>query len=217
MSRIPESQWELLDKALAEQEQIGWHLAMRRYLSQQWVLAIAANPCSKEDNDRGKIWTRKTILQLWEFSREMWEHRNSILHDSQLKASHKIQDAQINDEIMKLYAHIDNYDAANRWYFELPLALRLRRPLRSRRRWLMNARILVDKSVTHAMSGQTNLTTYFPHQPASQQVVHRTLGLSIQTARTFMQTNYSDGHRRILVNTPKSLALKDPIFLRWCR
>ena len=33
VSRIPESQWELLDKALAEQEQIGWHLAMRGYLS----------------------------------------------------------------------------------------------------------------------------------------------------------------------------------------
>ena len=131
VSRIPESQWELLDKALAEQEQIGWHLAMQGYLSQHWALAIAANPCSKEDNDRGEIWTRKTILQLWEFSREMWEHRNSILHDSQLEASRKIRDAQINDEITKLYANIDNYDVTDRWYFELPLALRLRRPLQS--------------------------------------------------------------------------------------
>ena len=163
MSRIPESQWELLDKALAEQEQISWHLAMQGYLSQHWALAIAANPRSKEDNDRGKIWTRKTILQLWEFSREIWEHRNSILHDSQLKASHKIWDAQINDEIMKLYANIDNYDATDRWYFDLPLALRLCRPLRSQRRWLMNAQILVNKSATQAMLGQTNLTTYFPH------------------------------------------------------
>ena len=33
----------------------------------------------------------------------------------------------------------------------------------------MNARILVDKSATQAMSGQTNLTTYFPHQPDSRQ------------------------------------------------
>ena len=33
VSRIPESQWELLDKALAEQKQIGWHLAMQGYLS----------------------------------------------------------------------------------------------------------------------------------------------------------------------------------------
>ena len=53
------------------------------------------------------------ILQLWEFTREMWEHCNLILHDSQLEASHKIRDAQINDEIMKLYANIDNYNVAN--------------------------------------------------------------------------------------------------------
>ena len=63
------------------------------------------------------------ILQLWEFSREMWEHHNLILHNSQLEASHKIRDAQINDEITKLYANIDNYNATDRWYFDLPLAL----------------------------------------------------------------------------------------------
>ena len=52
----------------------------------------------------------------------------------------------------------------------------------------MNVRILVDKSATRAMLGQTNLTTYFPHRPDSQQVVHHTLGPSIQTAQTFIQT-----------------------------
>ena len=131
VSRIPDSQWELLDQALAEQERIGWHLAMWGYLSHHWALAIAANPCSKEDNDKGEIWTHKMTLQLWEFSREMWEHCNSILHNSQLEASHKICNAQINDEITKLYANIDKYEVADRWYFDLPLALQLCKPLRS--------------------------------------------------------------------------------------
>jgi hypothetical protein len=31
------------------------------------------------------------ILQLWDFSQEMWEHHNSILHDAQLEALQKIQ------------------------------------------------------------------------------------------------------------------------------
>ena len=47
VSRIPHSQWELLDQALAEQDRIGWHLAMWGYLSCHWALAIAANPCFK--------------------------------------------------------------------------------------------------------------------------------------------------------------------------
>jgi hypothetical protein len=43
----------------------------------------------------------------------MWEHHNSILHNAQLKASHNIQDAQINDKIMKLYKGIETCDAAD--------------------------------------------------------------------------------------------------------
>jgi hypothetical protein len=34
VNRIPDLVRELVDKALAEQEEIGWHLTMRGYLSQ---------------------------------------------------------------------------------------------------------------------------------------------------------------------------------------
>ena len=87
VSRIQDSQQELLDWALANQEWIGWHLAMQGYISHHWAQAIATNPHLKEDNDKGKIWICKTILQLWEFSRVMWEHCNAILHNHQLEAS----------------------------------------------------------------------------------------------------------------------------------
>ncbi len=40
----------------------------------------------KEENDNGDISSWKMILQLWDFSQEMWEHHNSILHDAQLEA-----------------------------------------------------------------------------------------------------------------------------------
>jgi hypothetical protein len=137
--RIPDSQWALLEKAMAEQDQIGWHLAMWGYLSQHWVLAIAANSRLKEDSNKGDIWARKTTLQLWEFSWEMWDHRNSILHDTQLESSPKICHAQINKEITKLYAGLDTYKIADHWYFDMPLALWLQKPLRSCRWWLNHA------------------------------------------------------------------------------
>jgi hypothetical protein len=57
-----------------------------------------------------------------------------------------MRNAEINDAITKLYEKVDTYAAEDRWYFDLPLTLRLRKPLRSRRRWLVNARILVNKS-----------------------------------------------------------------------
>jgi hypothetical protein len=37
-------------------------------------------------------------------------------------------DDQINDEITKLHAGVGTYDAADRWYFDMPLVLCLRNP-----------------------------------------------------------------------------------------
>jgi hypothetical protein len=42
-------------------------------------------------------------------------------------------DAEINDVITKLYEKVDTYSAEDRWYFDVPLEIRLRKPLRSRR------------------------------------------------------------------------------------
>ncbi len=104
---MPEGQCELVAKALEEQEQIGWHLAMCGYLSRHWGLAVMAHPVTAQSKDQGKNWTRKTILLLWNFADEMWEHRNAILHDHELEASRTIRDADINDAITKLYANIE--------------------------------------------------------------------------------------------------------------
>jgi hypothetical protein len=56
----------------------------------------------------------------------MWEHRNVVLHDTQLESSRMVQHAEINDAIMKLYAQVDAYVAKDCWYFDVPLMLRLR-------------------------------------------------------------------------------------------
>jgi hypothetical protein len=97
----------------------------------------------------------------------MWEHRNEVLHNTELESSRKMQDADINDAITKLYKKKDTYAAKDHWYFEkLPLVLRLRKPLRSRCRWLANARILANKSEHRAMIGQTMLNQYYQHLPS---------------------------------------------------
>jgi hypothetical protein len=132
-TRLHESQRELLEKAISDQEWIGWHLAMCGYLSKYWSMAVTANHHLKEDNDKGRAWVRKTVLQLWEFSREMWEHRIDVLNNMQLESSRTMQNEEINDAIIKLYEKVDTYAAEDRWYFALPLMLRLCKPLRSRR------------------------------------------------------------------------------------
>jgi hypothetical protein len=85
-------------------------------------------------------------MLLWDFAHEMWENRNSVLHDTKLEASRVMRDAEINDAITKLYEKVNTHSAEDQWYFDVLLAIRLRKPLRSRRRWLVNARILANKS-----------------------------------------------------------------------
>jgi len=107
---------------------------------------VSANHHLEVNNDKGVVWVRKTLLQLWDFCSEMWEHRNAVLHNTQLESSRKMREAEINDAITKLYDQVDAYSAEDRWYFDIPWATRLCKPMRSRRRWLINARILANKS-----------------------------------------------------------------------
>jgi hypothetical protein len=74
VSSAPESQHDLIQQVIADQEQIGWHFVMRGYISKYWQLAVSVNPNLKEDNDKGEVWISKTIMFLWDFAHEMWEH-----------------------------------------------------------------------------------------------------------------------------------------------
>jgi hypothetical protein len=56
VSSVHVTQRELIEKAMADQDQIGWHLAMRGYLSKYWKLAVSANQFLEEDNDKGEVW-----------------------------------------------------------------------------------------------------------------------------------------------------------------
>jgi hypothetical protein len=49
----------------------------------------------------------------------------------QIEFSRKMRDAEINDLIAKLYEKVNSYSAEDQWYFNVPLAIRLRKPLRS--------------------------------------------------------------------------------------
>jgi hypothetical protein len=87
MSSVHESQCELIQKVIAEQDQIGWHMAMRSYLSKHWRLAISANHHLEENNKKGEVWVHNTVMLLWDFAHEMWDHCNSVLHNMKLEAS----------------------------------------------------------------------------------------------------------------------------------
>jgi hypothetical protein len=92
----------------------------------------------------------------------MWNDRNRILHDSSNADTTIMKSAAIDAEITKLYKHMETYAVEDRQFFNLPLALRLRKPLRARRRWLALAKVLTSVSTHDDRKGQTLVNMYFP-------------------------------------------------------
>jgi hypothetical protein len=65
---------------------------------------------------------------------------------------------------------------ADQWYFDMPLALHLKKPLRSCWWWLTNAKLLVAKSHSQINIGQVPLTTYYPTASSNRTVANHSLG-----------------------------------------
>jgi hypothetical protein len=83
---------------------------------------------------------------------------------------------------------VDTYSAEDLWYFDVPLAIRLRKRLLSRWRWLVNARILVNKSEDQVSVGQITMNQYYTHLPSIWTVQNATLD-RIGSAWEYFQTN----------------------------
>jgi hypothetical protein len=50
-----------------------------------------------------------------------------------------MREVEINNAITKLYENVERCSVDDCWYFNIPLAIRLCKPLLSRRCWLVNA------------------------------------------------------------------------------
>ena len=147
ISHVPSEQRKWVELALREQASLGWSLGSRGYLSKHWAKAVAAHhkfgyDTTKNAVEQGQTWARRTIHQLWEFGQEMWHDRNRMLHDPKGEDTQAMKSAAVDVAITKLYENVDSYAAEDRQFFDFPLALRLRKRLRSKRRWLALAKTL---------------------------------------------------------------------------
>jgi hypothetical protein len=123
-------------------------------------------------------------------------HRNKVLHDTQIESSRAIRDEEeINDEITKLYERVDSFAAEDQCIKKIPLAIRLRKPLRTRRRWLALARVLAAKSEDRIFIGQAPLTAFFQTIQDHRRVLNTSLEPVIRPVRKQPVSNYSTSYQ----------------------
>jgi hypothetical protein len=154
--------------AVATQHRIGWTNFFRGFLSIKWgfICSLHDSTVSPADQrQRAVIYVAKVIRAIQDYSLALWHSRNAILHGNS-PSSRAILEATVNQNIIQLYELQSTFSSVIRSYFSLPLEERLKRPYRTKQRWLQLAR-LASSHATSRGSKQRVISTYFPYAPTS--------------------------------------------------
>ena len=157
----------LADRAITSQAQIGWLHAFRGFVSRDWCDFYSPDDMTPQENrisESNKSLAR-VILAVQDYSLALWMGRNSILHDANSEGS-AILHASLNRAITQLYAVSATLSPTVQSYFSLPLADRLKRSPRQRKRWLRLAQLATSHSSASG-SRQQLVTTYYRHALAA--------------------------------------------------
>ena len=97
---------------------------------------------------------------LWHFTHTMWTHQNTILHGKEETAK-AISESSVDQRIKQHYAEQLEYAVSDQIIFDLPLIIRLKRPLRSKKHWLVLAGRYHPTTRARKMGNQPVITRFF--------------------------------------------------------
>ena len=125
--------------AIQTQSSIGWGLFLEGFVAVEWAHIMDAHYLSISSRRSGFRWCCGLIHRLWLLLRDVWEHRNAILHDS-VPAAVQLATTQLNASVSGQYQHgLNGLSPTHfRSYFRRPLVDLLALPVSYRRNWLAN-------------------------------------------------------------------------------
>jgi hypothetical protein len=148
---------------MQEQEQIGWNLVFRGYVSTAWVVAQHQEHPSATIQGLRQQWLKPVIRELWVAVISQWEKRNEILH-SLNPTSMLIKESATDAKIRTLYLVKDTFAHSDQVLFNIPLNQRLRLPQRAKKQWIALAS-RYHPTTTARRKGQQPLITKFFQRP----------------------------------------------------
>jgi hypothetical protein len=146
--------------------------------------AIKSRPSRDAKRASATAYVKTVIQALQDYSLTIWEGRNKVLH-GQNHATDLIVHAQLNADIRRIYKLKDAFADSAKQYFHLPLERLLRRPARSRQRWLHLARLVAARAIGRG-TRQQMFSTYYSYTPSSHQA-HTTSPPTLVTPIHFQQ------------------------------
>jgi hypothetical protein len=158
---------QLLQRALHNQEKIGWKYAMRGYFSTSWVDAEHHFRSGPTNEQIRQSWLKRIIQTVWVFDKAMWIHRNSILHSTSVPLR-DLRESAVDAQIRNLYAQKHDFAVSDHILFDTSLEVRLQCPLRSKKHWIRLAKRYHETTHDRKTGRQPLISSYFTsHTSAS--------------------------------------------------
>jgi hypothetical protein len=133
-----------LQDLIQMQEQMGWQSFFEGWIPAGWEEAQQAYYSLIRSHRMGRRWTVCLIKKLWNIAWDLWEHRNSILHqqDNCLSSSEL---AVLNQKIRSLYSQLRNSSISgqDRYLLSLPIDKLLGKDSTYKRTWLDQAQVVM--------------------------------------------------------------------------
>jgi hypothetical protein len=130
--------------AAEQQNDIGWQAMAKGWTAEEW--AVIQQEYYKLIGSR-KTWKRylvEIIKKLWLITWDMWEHRNSILHNTENVHS-QTQEAYLNKKMCKLYSPAMRYLAhsPDNYLLGIPISNLIRKSYAYKKNWANTAEIAI--------------------------------------------------------------------------
>jgi len=89
--------------ATQQQSMLGWEAVMDGWLGLEWCAQQEAYWNLWKRQKSSRCWATELIKKLWNISWDMWDHCNSILHNTS-QSWEDILDSTINDQVRQLFS-----------------------------------------------------------------------------------------------------------------
>jgi hypothetical protein len=161
ISQYPSNLHQLIEEAVQNQNAIGWHQALKGYLSKTWhILAMYSLNSSTLDQGAASKRILSVLSSFHEHTRRLWTSRNSALHSSEIDDMADIRSQEVA-EIKFYHSNPQLLLSTDQHHCQRSLTRLLSASASTRRRWL---RIVKRSSAELTKDGtrQTRLTSFFP-------------------------------------------------------
>jgi hypothetical protein len=139
-----------LISAVTAQSNIGWGPFLEGFVSIKWQNLMDQHFTSISSRRTGFRWCCGLIHRMWLLLRDLWDHRNSILHDT-VPVAVQLATVQLNAAVSGQYHQgLDGLSPTQfRSYFSRPLIDLLAFTVAYKRNWLANLLAARDYLATH--------------------------------------------------------------------